>query len=141
MRYITTNNNYKFKASNGKLYSTNDLFEMFLKLWTKDICTPRMRDRWSEDNPTTGVCSVTSFVIQDTFGGDVYGMKLDDGGYHCFNLIDGVLFDLTCEQFGEDKDLEWNLNYKQEREQHFKDINKYNRYKNLKEKFMELINE
>lgn len=139
MRYLTTNDNYKFKAINGKSYNTNELFEMFLKIWSKDICAPRLRDKWSEANPTTGVCSVTSFVIQDIFGGDVYGIKLADERYHCFNLIDNILFDLTCEQFGDEVDMEWNFEYKQDRNIHFKDNEKFNRYNILKERFMELI--
>lgn len=38
--------------------------------------------------------------MQDLFGGKVYGVLRPDGNYHCYNEIDGVVFDLTSEQFG-----------------------------------------
>lgn len=90
-----------------------------------------MQDEWSENNKTLGQCSITSFLVQDIFGGKVYGIKLEDGSIHCFNKINDEFFDLTSSQFGER-----NLNYLnaelQNREKHFSKEEKYNRYLKLK---------
>ena len=115
-----------------------DMYDILSLLWCADTCAPRMRKDWSKDNMTLGQCSITSFLIQDIFGGKVYGIPLPEGGYHCFNLVDDSLFDLTSEQFG-NKKLIYTLNYEQSREEHFKDIDKYNRYLLLKNKLLEYL--
>ena len=81
-----------------------DLYDALLGLWCADTCAPRMRSEWTPDNPTLGQCSITAFLVQDIFGGQVYGVPLKDGGFHCFNVVDGRRFDLTSQQFG---DFEW----------------------------------
>ena len=81
---------------------------------------------------TLGQCSVTSFLVQDVFGGKVYGVPLPEGGYHCYNVVDGIAFDLTDAQFGGEK-LNYDPLYEQTREQHFADREKYARYLYLKE--------
>ena len=58
-----------------------------------------MQEKWSEANPTCGQCSITAFLVQDIFGGEVYGVSLGDGNYHCFNKVGDAVFDLTSEQF------------------------------------------
>ncbi|MBR6028638.1 MAG: hypothetical protein IKP40_06060 [Clostridia bacterium] len=110
-----------------------DLYDLLKTLWCADTCAPRMRDEWTPDNPTWGQCSITAFLCQDIFGGKVYGVPLGDGNVHCFNAVDGHVFDLTSEQFGEQK-----LNYEscpeQSREKHFAKEEKRKRYELLKEK-------
>lgn len=102
-------------------------------LWREETCAPRMRDRWSDDNKTCGQCSITAFIVQDLFGGEVYGVPLEDGNYHCYNVVDGARFDLTSEQFGDKaKDLVYDDNYPQSRETHFAKAEKKERYKLLK---------
>ena len=76
-------------------------------------------------------------LVQDIFGGDVYGIPLETGGVHCFNNVDGHIFDLASEQFG-DKVLDYVNVIKQERNTHFSDEDKYNRYKYLWDKLNEL---
>ena len=61
-----------------------DLYWILRHVWAKDTCAPRMQDRWSEADCTLGHCSVTSFLVQDIYGGEVYGIPLPDGNYHCF---------------------------------------------------------
>lgn len=75
-----------------------DLYNVLLKCWCKDTCAPRLQEKWSDDNPTVGQCSVTAFLVQDIFGGEVYGMKTSSG-IHCYNVVNGHIFDLTSEQF------------------------------------------
>ena len=112
------------------------LYEPYLvlrKCWKADTCAPRMRDDWSEDNITLGQCSITAFLIQDEFGGDVYGVPLGDGNYHCFNLIGDKAYDITSGQFK--KDLHYDLDFIQSREVHFAKKEKYERYLVLKERY------
>lgn len=112
--------------------SPRDLYDALSKIWSIDTCAPRLREGWSKKNKTLGQCSITSMLIQDIFGGEVYGVPLPEGGYHCFNVVDGKMFDLTSEQFGKTK-LTYTLDYPQSREEHFKSEEKYNRYLLLKE--------
>ena len=108
------------------------LYDLLREIWCRESCAPRLRPDWSEKNPTLGQCSITSFLVQDVYGGEVYGVPLAGGGYHCYNLVDGVRFDLTSEQFGEEK-LVYDDKYPQSREEHFRDEEKYARYLLLKE--------
>jgi len=108
----------------------DELYNILKNCWSKETCAPRMQDRWSMDNKTLGQCSITAFLAQDIFGGDVYGIPLSDGNFHCFNLVNGIKFDLTSEQF------EYPLDYDdvvlQNRDDHFKKKEKYQRYLILK---------
>lgn len=109
------------------------LYDILSNLWSKETCAPRMRNNWSIDNITLGQCSITAFLAQDIFGGDVYGIALGDGNFHCFNVVGKDVFDLTSEQF-----LPKKLNYdecvKQSRDIHFSKEEKKNRYEYLKNK-------
>ena len=109
-----------------------DYYDLLCSVWCAETCAPRMRSEWCPENRTLGQCSITAFLIQDLFGGKVYGVPLKDGNYHCFNEVDGRIFDLTSEQFGEIR-----LNYEncpeQFREVHFAKAEKRQRYEKLKE--------
>ena len=108
-----------------------ELFDDFLHVWGRDTCSPRMRDRWTEENPTLGQCSITAFAVQDLLGGRVYGIPLKEGGVHCYNEIDGMVFDLASEQFG-DQVLNYEGNREQFREEQLADDEKRGRYELLK---------
>ena len=112
-----------------------DYYDILKEAWCKETCAPRMRDRWSTDNVTLGQCSITSFLMQDIYGGKVFGIPLPDGNYHCFNDVDGCIFDLTSEQFG-DRKLDYRNVYEQSREKHFLSAEKRERYEILKKKVM-----
>lgn len=114
--------------------SPRDLYDALSEIWCADTCAPRMRREWSEDNKTKGQCSVTAFLAQDIFGGRVYGIPLEDGNVHCYNVVGGCCFDLTSEQFGEAaKGLVYENNPEQFRELHFAKEEKRQRYLKLKE--------
>lgn len=120
-----------------------DLYDALSAVWCADTCAPRMRSDWSEENKTLGQCSITAFLAQDIFGGQVYGMPTDNGGVHCYNVVDGYTFDLTSEQFGERaKDLCYKGNEVQDRESagHFGKEEKRRRYEYLKEQLYERRN-
>ncbi len=113
-----------------------DLYEALSSIWCAETCAPRMRADWTPANKTLGQCSITAFLAQDIFEGEVYGMPTDNGGVHCYNVVDGYAFDLTSEQFGEKaKRLCYEGNELQERESagHFGKEEKRKRYEYLRE--------
>ena len=108
-----------------------ELYDLLSEIWCADTCAPRMRDRWTPENKTLGQCSITAFLAQDIFGGKVYGIRRPDGNYHCYNVVGGCVFDLTSEQFGDEK-LDYSDNPEQFREVHFAKEEKRLRYERLK---------
>ena len=115
-----------------------DLYIALRGVWCADTCAPRMRDRWTPGNPTLGQCSITAFLAQDIFGGQVLGVPLGDGNYHCFNEVDGHVFDLTSEQF-EGRELVYDGCPPQSRDTHFAKEEKRLRYELLKKKLLETL--
>ena len=115
----------------GREWTPGRLYQTLKKLWSRETCAPRMREEWSEENPTLGQCSITAFLAQDIFGGKVYGVPLGDGNFHCWSMVDGIAFDLTSEQFG-GKALDYSDNPEQFRYVHFSKAEKRQRYEALK---------
>ncbi len=112
-----------------------DYYDLLSEIWQADTCAPRMRGDWSAENKTLGQCSITAFLMQDIYGGKVYGVPLGDGNFHCFNDVGDCVFDLTSEQFGDVR-----LNYgncpEQYRQVHFKKEEKYHRYELLRSRLL-----
>ncbi|MBR4132641.1 MAG: hypothetical protein IKT99_06645 [Oscillospiraceae bacterium] len=115
-----------------------DYYDLLSEIWCAETCAPRMRPDWSPENRTLGQCSITAFLLQDLYGGKVFGVPLGDGNYHCFNAVDGCVFDLTSEQFGE-KALDYSACVEQSREVHFAKEEKQQRYQYLREKLLERL--
>ncbi len=85
-----------------------EFYLALLKAWSLETCSPRFRGAWSsEENPSAGQCSITAAIVREFFGGEVLGLPLEGGGMHSFNLIDGKMIDLACEQFGKDALLDF----------------------------------
>lgn len=116
----------------GKFKSPADLYDALSRLWCAETCAPRMRESWTPENRTLGQCSITAFLVQDIFGGRVYGILRPDGNYHCYNVAGECVFDLTSEQFG-DEALIYENNPEQFREIHFAKEEKRLRYEYLKD--------
>ena len=75
----------------------------------------------------------------------LYGILRDGGNYHCYNVVplpDGgeCLFDLTSEQFGDEK-LNYENNPEQFREVHFAKEEKHLRYNYLKAELLKKVEE
>jgi hypothetical protein len=128
--------NANIKDKNG--LTPKDYYDLLLNIWSRETCAPRMRDEWSKDNPTKGQCSITAFLMQDIFGGKVYGVPLSDGNYHCFNVVGNIVFDLTSEQFG-DEILNYDDCPEQHREIHFAKEEKKKRYEYLKSELLKKV--
>ena len=109
-----------------------DMYNALRHVWCEYTCAPRMRNRWSEENITLGQCSITAFLVQDIFGGKVFGILRPNGSVHCYNSVGGHVFDLTSEQFGGEV-LSYRDNPEQFREVHFAKQEKLERYEYLKQ--------
>jgi len=112
------------------IHTVKDLYRALSDIWCADTCAPRLRAEWSKDNKTLGQCSITAFLVQDIFGGKVYGIPLENGNVHCYNVVGDCLFDLTSEQF-KGKPLKYTDNPEQSREVHFSREEKLMRYRYL----------
>ncbi|MBO6046465.1 MAG: hypothetical protein J6P61_01810 [Erysipelotrichaceae bacterium] len=116
------------------IHTPRDLYDALDQLWCEYTCAPRLRNSWSETDKTVGQCSITAFLVQDLIGGDVYGILRPGGNYHCYNVVDGCVFDLTSEQF-HDEVLDYDNNPLQSRDIHFSKQEKKERYLYLKQQF------
>lgn len=119
--------NDEYKA----IKNPRELYDLLSGIWCEYTCAPRLRKNWSEDNKTLGQCSITAFLAQDIFGGRVYGILRSGGNYHCYNVVGNCVFDLTSEQFGDER-LCYENNSEQSREVHFAKEEKRLRYEYLK---------
>lgn len=122
----------------AKIENPCQLYDLLSEIWCAETCAPRMRADWTEENRTLGQCSITAFLAQDIFGGDVYGILRSGGNYHCYNVIGDCVFDLTSEQFGNES-LSYEDNPKQFREVHFAKEEKRLRYEYLKNALREKL--
>ena len=113
-----------------------DLYDALSEIWCAGTCAPRLRERWTSENKTLGQCSITAFLVQDIFGGKVFGIERPDGNFHCYNVVGERVFDLTSEQFGDEK-LVYENNPEQVREVHFQKAEKFQRYQFLKNALLE----
>ena len=117
-----------------------DYYDILSEIWCADTCAPRLREGWSPENKTLGQCSITAFLIQDIFGGKVRGILRPGGNHHCFNEVGGCVFDLTSEQFGDEK-LDYTDCPEQSREVHFAKEEKRLRYEYLRSELMKKLSE
>lgn len=114
-----------------EIQTPKDLYDALSGIWCEYTCAPRMRKDWIKENQTLGQCSITEFLAQDIFGGEVYGIPREGGNFHCYNVVGDCIFDLTSEQFGEEQ-LNYEHNPKQSRSVHFAKEEKRQRYEYLK---------
>ena len=94
------------KSINGNEFSNiktlNDLFAILLKSWKRETAYPScQRDpQYNLDNdPTYGQCAITAIIVYDLFGGTIHRIRVNGGGTHYFNKINGHYIDLTRDQF------------------------------------------
>ena len=130
-KYTDEKGSYGFFGAEAVPEEIRDLYLDLEHVWCLETCGPRYRAQWSPENRTAGQCTITSILIQDLFGGKVYGVPLPEGGFHCFNKVGDCVFDITSEQFG-DADLDYTENFEQFREEQLSDTGKRERYELLK---------
>lgn len=67
------------------------------------------------------------------------GILRPGGNYHCYNVVGDCVFDLTSEQFGDEK-LDYTDNPEQFREVHFAKEEKRLRYEYLRNHLLDVLN-
>ena len=73
--------------TSGDSMKIKQLQQALLKSYSKDLCYEKVRDEWTEENKTLGMCAITSLVVNDYFKGDIAKIKVDKTS-HYFNMID-----------------------------------------------------
>ncbi len=111
-----------------------DYYDLLTDIWCSETCAPRMRKDWCKENRTLGQCTITAFLMQDIYGGEVYGVPLEDGNYHCYNIVGECVFDLTSEQFS--NPLDYTTAIPQLRSVHFAKKEKELRYQYLRKQLL-----
>ena len=90
---LTPPNRLSFlKGKSGEDLLTNLYSKMLNQGWSKDTCIDA--GHWDENNPASGQSAATALLIQDCFGGEIYGFKYSDYT-HYYNLVDGATIDLV----------------------------------------------
>ena len=75
-----------------------DFKKLIEKSWTKETCSPGLRENWTEENPSLGQCAITAMLVKDIFGGKIMRCMTSTGS-HYYNKIGNKIVDLTVDQF------------------------------------------
>ncbi len=75
-----------------------ELKQLLIQSWDLQTCSPELRDKWTEENPSLGQCAITTLIVNDFFGGKIIRC-MASSGIHYYNIIDDEFVDLTVEQF------------------------------------------
>lgn len=87
------------KPGNPKLQTLDDLYQVLRTAWCKETAYPSCQAEWVPNDPSYGQCAITAMLVYDMFGGSIHRIRVDGGGTHYFNKINGHYIDLTIEQF------------------------------------------
>ena len=82
-----------------KELNLDTLKQILYSCYSKETAYPSCQKDWVPDDPTYGQCAVTAMIVHDYFGGTIHRIRVDGGGTHYFNKIDGKIIDFTKEQF------------------------------------------
>ncbi len=109
------------------------------KICKADTCN--LPEVWDSKNPTMGHCAIVSLLAQELFGGTIIRVSLESTLYeklksHYFNIIDGVEYDFTLDQFESNPYLNKERHVKN-REDILSNLNTKRRYDFLKNRFEE----
>lgn len=81
------------------LETLGDLYMILNDAWCKETAYPACQAEWNILDPTYGQCAVTAMLVHDMFGGTIHRIRVEGGGTHYFNKLDGHYVDLTVQQF------------------------------------------
>lgn len=129
------------KPGNPKLETLGDLYRILRTAWCKETAYPSCQAEWVPSDPSFGQCAITAMLVYDMFGGTIHRIRVDGGGTHYFNRIDGHYIDLTVEQF-DLYDIPVSYEPNEEMPRHYcgKNADTARRYKLLIERVAESVN-
>lgn len=134
----------KNNSEKNKINTINELFGVLLDAWIKETAYPSSQKDPNYDksnDPTYGQCAITATLVYDMFGGTIHKIKVDGGGTHYFNKIDGHYIDLTRDQFDlYNIPVEYEPNQEIDRSYCGKNADTLKRFNLLKDRIVEIIN-
>lgn len=92
---------YMFTEKKATAEALLPFYNKLKKAWCKESCSPSLRENWPNGNVAKGQCFVTAMAVRETFGGEVFELKIAENEIHYYNVINGEIVDLSSEQFGE----------------------------------------
>ena len=130
----------RIKPGNPKLQTLDDLFIILQKCWAKETAYPSCQAEWVPEDPSFGQCAITAMLVYDMFGGSIHRIRVDGGGTHYFNKIDGHYVDLTINQFDlYNIPVKYEPNEQMDRKYCGKNKDTQNRYNTLIERIAEQV--
>ena len=108
------------------------LYAVLRQAWKADTAYRSCQSEWVSNDPSYGQCAITAMLVHDMFGGTIHRIRVDGGGTHYFNKINGQYVDLTREQFDlYDLPVAYEPNEEMKREYCGKNPDTKERYKQL----------
>ncbi|MCR5188209.1 MAG: DEAD/DEAH box helicase family protein [Treponema sp.] len=89
----------RLTPGNPQINTLDDLYNVLRKCWAKETAYPNCQNEWVSTDPSFGQCAITAMIVYDLFGGTIHRIRVNGGGTHYFNKINGQYVDLTREQF------------------------------------------
>lgn len=84
----------------GSVKTIDYFFGLLLECWCRETAYPSAQVGYVyESDPTYGQCAITATLVCDVFGGTIHKIKVEGGGTHYFNRINGHYYDLSRDQF------------------------------------------
>lgn len=87
------------KTGDTHIKTLGDLYIVLRKCWSKETAYKSCQKEWVPNDPSYGQCAITAMLVYDMFGGTIHRIRVNGGGTHYFNRLDGRYIDLTREQF------------------------------------------
>lgn len=129
------------KEGNPKLKTLDDLYAILRKAWRKETAYRSCQAEWVDSDPSYGQCAITAMLVYDMFGGSIHRIRVDGGGTHYFNKINGHYIDLTVEQFDlYNIPVSYEPNEEMQRQYCGKNADTAKRYKLLIERIAQILN-
>ena len=83
------------------------LKQLLIQSWNLETCSPGLRDKWSEENPSLGQCAITALIVNDFFGGKIMRCMASSG-----SPVEQFLGEIPQYENGEERTREYLLNNK-----------------------------
>ena len=118
------------------------LYAVLRLSWKTNTAYKSCQAEWVPNDPSYGQCAITAMLVYDIFGGTIHRIRVDGGGTHYFNKINGKYVDLTREQFDlYDLPVVYEPNEEMKREYCGKNPDTKERYKQLQRNIIAFLKE
>lgn len=127
---------------NSALNTLNDLYNVLRECWCKETAYPSCQEEWLPNDSSYGQCAITAMLVYDMFGGTIHRVRVNGGGTHYFNKINGHYIDLTSEQFElYNIPVDYETNEEMDRKYCGKNADTQKRYELLVKRISEKVNQ